>query len=127
MQALVLQLPQLVLAQAEDGGSSLGLLVPMVAMFGIVYFMMIRPQQKQQKEHGDFLSTLQKGQEVVTSGGVVGKVHAVNADTITLELAKDVRVQVVKTYVYAWKPAAAAAAAPASGKDSEQKPAESRK
>jgi preprotein translocase subunit YajC len=126
----MLELPQLVLAQAaadDGGGGAVGLLVPMVAMFAIVYFMMIRPQQKTQREHGDFLSTLQKGQEVVTSGGVVGKVHQVNADTVTLEIAKDVRIQVVKSYVYAWKPPVASAAAPAAGKDGEQKPVESKK
>jgi preprotein translocase subunit YajC len=88
-------------APEEAGGlGGLSPLVMIVLMFGVFYFLMIRPQSKQQKEHQSFVSTLQKGAEVVTSGGILGKVHAVAGDSITLEVAKDVRIQIMKNYVY---------------------------
>ncbi|MBI5493386.1 MAG: preprotein translocase subunit YajC [Deltaproteobacteria bacterium] len=97
-------------------------------MFAVLYFMMIRPQTKQAKDHQQFLSTLQKGQEVSTSGGLVGKVHAVGADTVVVEIAKDVRVTVVRSHVYAWKaPAAPDKAAPSEKSAAEPKPAEAKK
>lgn len=127
MHAWVELLPNLLAAQADEGPGAFGPIVTIGLMFAIVYFMMIRPQGKQQKEHADFLSTLQKGTEVVTSGGLVGKIHSVGADSVVVEIAKDVRVQVVKNHVYAWKPAAAGnGAAVKDGKDSKE-PAEQKK
>jgi len=111
-------LPNLLVSQAEEGPGAFGPLLTIGLMFAIVYFMMIRPQGKQQKEHADFLSTLAKGSEVVTSGGIVGKVHSVAADSVVVEIAKDVRVQVAKNHLYAWKPVAAVASNGAAGKDS---------
>lgn len=88
-------------AQAPDGGSPLTMLLPIGVMFAVVYFLMLRPQSKQQKDHSDFLATLQKGQDVVTYGGILGKIHAVSENSISLEISKDVRIQVLKSYVYA--------------------------
>lgn len=104
---------------AQDGGGGGGLVsfLFLPVMLAAVWFLMIRPQQKQQNEHQTFLSSLQKGSEVVTYGGVLGKVHAIEADTVVVEIAKDVRVKVMKNMVYAQKaPAAAAAAAKTDGK-----------
>ncbi|MEW5853481.1 MAG: preprotein translocase subunit YajC [Myxococcota bacterium] len=107
-------------------------IILIVLMFAAVYFIMIRPQAKQQREHQSFLTTLQKGTEVVTSGGVLGKVHSVSGDTVTVEVAKDVRIQVLKTYVFPHRPAAAAPAAAQKedgkdGKDSSKGGAEAKK
>jgi preprotein translocase subunit YajC len=70
-------------------------------LIGIMYFVMIRPQQKQAKAHRDLLSGLKKGDEVVTQGGVLGKIHLVSEQTVTLEVANGVRIRVLKRSVYA--------------------------
>jgi preprotein translocase subunit YajC len=108
-----------------DGSALMPLLTIALPMFAVIYFMLIRPQSKQQREHDAFLSTLQKGMEVATYGGMLGKVHAVSDTAVTLEVAKDVRIQVLKSYVY--RPPAAPSskdaekAAPADGKTAEAK------
>ncbi len=75
--------------------------LPLIAvMFAIFYFMIIRPQSKTAKTHQEFLSKLQKGDEVVTNGGLFGKIYAINDDKIlTLEIASNVRVRVLKSQV----------------------------
>ena len=97
----------LLIAQATpDAAPSgpLGLLsspLPLIVlMFGIFYFMIIRPQSKQQKGHQSFLDKLQKGDEVVTNGGLIGKVAAISEDKVlTLEIAPKVNVRVLKTQI----------------------------
>ena len=87
---------------AQGGGgesSQLMGLMPLVLMFVIFYFLLIRPQQKRQKEHKAMLEALQRGDEVVTSGGLQGRITGVTDDTLTLEIAKDVRVKVDKAAV----------------------------
>lgn len=76
----------------------------LVIMFAIVYFLMIRPQQKQQKTHRDFLGRLKRGDEVVTQSGFIGKVHEVKENIVILELADKVKVKVVKQAVSATAP-----------------------
>ena len=68
----------------------------LVAMFVLMYFLLIRPQQKRAKDHKKLLSELKKGDEVVTNGGVVGKVNSVDESFATLEIAKGVVVKVQK-------------------------------
>jgi preprotein translocase subunit YajC len=70
-----------------------------VAIFAIFYFVMIRPQQKQLKEHRALLGALKKGDEMVTQGGLVGRIHEVSERTVTLEIASGVRVRVLKTSI----------------------------
>jgi len=67
--------------------------------FGIFYFMIIRPQQKQQKTHKSYLESLKKGDEVVTNGGLIGRIAGVQGDVLTLEIANNVRVRVLKDQV----------------------------
>jgi preprotein translocase subunit YajC len=62
------------------------MLVPMAAIFLIFYFLLIRPQQKRQKEHDAMLVAIEKGDEVITSGGLHGKVVGTTEDTLTLEI-----------------------------------------
>lgn len=68
-------------------------------MIGVMYFLMIRPQQKRQKKQAEMLSQLSTGDEVVTASGLIGKIHGVADKVVTLEIAKDVRVKVLKSQV----------------------------
>lgn len=82
---------------AGGGGDLIGLLLPMVAIFGIFYLLVIRPQQKRMKEHQDVISAVRRGDMVVTSGGIIGKVTKVAADgELRVEIADGVQVRVVK-------------------------------
>jgi preprotein translocase subunit YajC len=92
------------LAQAEApaqsplaGGGNMLFLIAI--FFGIFYFMIIRPQQRQQKQHKSYLESLKKGDEVITNGGLIGRIAAVQGDVLTLEIANNVRVRVLKDQV----------------------------
>jgi preprotein translocase subunit YajC len=74
--------------------SQLPMLILMVAFVGVFYFLLIRPQQKKAKEHQALVSKLAAGDEVVTTGGILGKVTDVGDTFITLEIAEGVRVKV---------------------------------
>lgn len=80
--------------------------VMIILMIAIVYFMMIRPQRKRQKEIDNFRKGLQPGQEVVTSGGIYGKIKEINDHIVTLEVAHNVNIKVDKSTIFA-NPAAA--------------------
>jgi preprotein translocase subunit YajC len=94
--ALVAQAPD---AGASPLGGSLNMLFLVVIFFGIFYFMIIRPQQRQQKTHKAYLGSLKKGDEVITNGGLIGKIAVVQGDVLTLEIANNVRVRVLKDQV----------------------------
>lgn len=89
----------LVLAQAAT--NPLMQYLPLVGLLAIFYFILIRPQQKQAKEHRDMLSTLKKGDDVVTQAGILGKIHALTDKVVVLEIANGVRMRVLKTSVQA--------------------------
>lgn len=90
----------LILAQAAGSNPmvNIGFIAVLVA---IMYFVMIRPQQKQAKQHQELISGLKKGDEVVTQGGILGKIHQVSEQTVTIEVASGVRIRVLKRSVYA--------------------------
>ena len=71
----------------------------MVAMFAAFYFLLIRPQQKKAKEHQNMLGSIKKGDEIVTGGGLVGKVTGISDKLITVEISEKVRVRVLKSQV----------------------------
>jgi preprotein translocase subunit YajC len=85
-------------APAAAGGgdlmSSLSGMLPLVLMFVVLYFVMIRPQMKRQKEHKAMIDALAKGDEVATAGGVLGKVTKLADGVVTVEVANGVEVQV---------------------------------
>jgi len=83
-------------AQAAPGGaeSSLVSLLPLVLMFVVLYFIMIRPQMKKQKEHKAMVEALAKGDEVVIAGGVLGRVSKVGDSFLNVEVASGVELQV---------------------------------
>ena len=87
-------------APAVGGGDS-GLLgfLPIVLMFVLLYFLMIRPQMKRSKEHKTMVEALQKGDEVVTSGGMLGRISKINENYVTLEIAGNVEVQLQRPSV----------------------------
>lgn len=74
-------------AQLEGGQSTLMNMLPIILMFVILYFLMIRPQMKRQKEHRNLVANLAKGDEVITGGGILGKISKVSDNYITLEVA----------------------------------------
>jgi len=74
-------------------------LVPFVAIFAVMYFLMIRPQQKKAKEHDQMVNTLQKGEEVITRSGIIGKIHGIADKFITLEVDHNVRIKIVKNQI----------------------------
>ena len=84
-------------AQTAAGGdmsSSLMSMLPLVLMFVVLYFIMIRPQMKRQKEHKSMLDALAKGDEVATSGGLVGRVTKLGDSILGVEIANGIEVQV---------------------------------
>lgn len=91
-------------AYAQTAGGAGGLagglggILPIILIFGIMYFLMIRPQQKKMKEHKAMVAALRRGDQVVTQGGVIGKVSKVKDDSneIEVEIATDVRVRVMR-------------------------------
>ena len=93
----------LVLQAAAAGGSSMSFLIMMVAIFAIMWFFMIRPQQKKQKEIRKFQNSLAEGTKVVTGGGVYGTVKRIDlqANTVDVEIARSVVITVAKGYVFA--------------------------
>src|ERR1700733_8188532 len=75
-------------------------IVPLLVMFGIFYLILIRPQVKKQKDHQAMLQKLGKGDEVITRGGVIGKITGVSDDgVIVLELQEKVRVRIPRAYI----------------------------
>jgi preprotein translocase subunit YajC len=86
-------------AAGGDMQSSLMSMLPLVLMFVVLYFVMIRPQMKKQKEHRTMIDALAKGDEVVTSGGMLGKVTKLSETQMSLEVANNVEVQVQRSAV----------------------------
>ena len=80
-------------AQQQSGGGMEGIIM-LVIMFAIFYLLLIRPQQKRAKQHKELVENLKAGDQVVTAGGLHGKIVAVQDDVITLEIASNVRVKI---------------------------------
>jgi len=93
----------MLLLQADPAGGGLITFMPFILIFFIFYFLLIRPQQKRQKEQEQMLSAIEKGDAVVTAGGLHGKVTGVTDDVLTLEIAalkgERVRVKVARAKV----------------------------
>jgi len=86
-------------AAGGDMSSSLMSMLPLVLMFVVLYFVMIRPQMKRQKEHRAMLDALAKGDEVATAGGVVGRITRLGDSFLGVEIASGVEVQVQRSAV----------------------------
>lgn len=88
-------------AAAGGGQSALTSMIPLVIMFAIFYFLLIRPQQKKAKEHKALLESLKKGDQVITAGGMHGKITAVDDTVVTIEVASNVNIKFNKGHVAA--------------------------
>lgn len=84
---------------AAGGQSPIASLIPLILMFGIFYFLLIRPQQKKAKEHRALMDTLKKGDLVVTAGGIHGKITSVEDAIVTMEIASGVNIRVNKGHI----------------------------
>ncbi len=74
-------------------------IVPMVLIFAVFYFLLIVPQRNQKKKHVEFLTKLKRGDEVLTASGIFGRVEGITDRFITLEVANDVKIKILKTQI----------------------------
>ena len=81
-------------ASGGQGGGGFAAFVPLILMFVIFYFLLIRPQQKKTKEHREMINNLRKGDRIITSGGIHGRVTGLSDTTLTVEISEKVRVKV---------------------------------
>ena len=90
-------------AQTAGGGdafSAISRFIPLILIFGIMYFLLIRPQQKKLKDHKSMVSALRRGDQVVTQGGIIGKVSKVKEDgEVEVEIAEGVKIRVVQSTI----------------------------
>lgn len=86
--------------QGGQAGGIAGFL-PIIILFAIFYFLLIRPQQKKAKEHREMIANLKKGNRIVTSGGIYGTIQSIDDTTISLEIAEKVKIKVTRGNVAA--------------------------
>ncbi|MDQ7031517.1 MAG: preprotein translocase subunit YajC [Desulfonauticus sp.] len=86
---------------ANGGGqpNPIGAFLPLILMFAIFYFLLIRPQQKKAKQHREMLAALKRGDRVMTGGGLYGRIIDIDEDVLTLEVADKVQVKVNRSYI----------------------------
>lgn len=111
-------------AAGGDGGTGMWVqLLPLVLIFVVFYFLLIRPQQKKMKTHQQMLEALRRGDRVVTSGGIIGTITRIDSEReVTLEIAQNVRVKVMRGMISE----VMAKPEPADAKASESKSSESK-
>ena len=102
-------------AAGAGGPPALMQFMPIIVMLVVAYFLMMRPQMKKQKEHQAWLSKLERGDEIITSGGILGRIEGMTDLYLTLEIASGVRIKVLRSAI-AGSAKAVAAAAPAEAK-----------
>ena len=113
-------------ATTGEGGSAggaqgmMGMLFPLAIFVLIFYFFIIRPQRKRQKQHESMISSIGRGDQVVTIGGFFGTVREVRDDTFLIELAEGVRVRILKSSVQTKRVVAPSAPAPEEKKDKDK-------
>lgn len=86
-------------AQAAGGAAAFTSFVPLLLIFAIMYFLLIRPQQRKAKEHRGMIEALRKGDQVVTQGGIIGKVSKANDTEVEVEIADGVKVRVIRSTI----------------------------
>lgn len=91
-------------AAAPAGGGGFGPLIMIAVMFVVMWFLMIRPQMKRQKEHKELITKLSKGDEVITSGGIAGRVEDIGDNFITVEIADNTKIKLQKNAISAVLP-----------------------
>lgn len=91
-------------APAAQGGGNMFMIIALVLFIGVFYFLTIRPQQKKEKEHTSMLDALAEGDEVLTSGGLLGKVTKVGDNFVAVEVSKDVEINIQRRSVMTLMP-----------------------
>ena len=92
--------PAFAQATSSGGGDLIGALLPFILIFMIMYFMIIRPQQRRMKEHREMVANLRRGDNVITNGGLIGKVTKIIDDhEIQLEISENVRVRLERSAI----------------------------
>lgn len=86
-------------AAAPAGMANLAQFVPLILIFVVFYFLLIRPQQKKAKEHQNYLANLKKGDKVITGGGIYGQIAGISDNVVTLEIAENVRIKVSRSAI----------------------------
>ncbi len=86
-------------ASGGGQGGAFGAFIPLILMFAIFYFLLIRPQQKKSKQHREMIASLKKGDRVVSSGGLHGVITGISDDVVTMEIAPKVRVKVSRSSI----------------------------
>ncbi len=81
---------------APASGDILNMILPFVMVFAIIYFLVIRPQNKRQKQHQEMLAALRRGDVIVTQGGIIGKVAKIDGDEVQLDVAENTRITIIK-------------------------------
>jgi len=74
-------------------------LLPLILMFVVFYFLLIRPQQKKMKDHQEMLKNLKRGDQIITNGGLVGKITGLTEKMVTLEVAEKIRVRILRSHI----------------------------
>jgi len=82
-----------------EGGNPIAAFAPLIIMFAIFYFLLIRPQQKKAKEHRQTLANLKRGDRVVTSGGLCGQIVDLTEDSLTIDVGGNVRIPVKRAFI----------------------------
>jgi len=100
-------------AGGAQGGGGITAFIPLILMFVIFYFLLIRPQQTKAKKHQEILNSLKRDDQVITSGGMYGKITGVTDTVVTLEIAPNVRIKITKSSI--------AGKSDADGKQSDEK------
>ncbi len=98
---VLLFLPATVFAQAAtgQGPSLIENLLPIAVMIGVFYFLLIRPQAKKQKDHLKFLGDLKRGEQVITSGGILGTIEGLTDKFVTLEISNGVKIRILRAQI----------------------------
>ena len=108
-------------AEEASGGIFGSPIIMLVLMFAVFYFILIRPQQKKAKEARNLLASLKKGDEVVTAGGIIGRITGLNETQVVLEIAPQVRIKILRSSISNFvNPQAAAAQAAADDKNKDK-------
>jgi len=120
MTTVLAQMVHFVAAQTTgEGGSaspgglieSMGSVLPLVLMFGVIYMLLIRPASKQRKEHAELLGRLKKDDEVVTNGGIYGRIVSLDDKVATLEISDKVKIRIMRDRIAGlWAPDSTSAA-----------------
>jgi preprotein translocase subunit YajC len=87
------------MSPGQGGQQGFGMFLPLILLFGIFYFLLIRPQQKRQREHRELLAHLKKGDQVITSGGLYGRITGLTDTVVTLEITEKVSVKVARSQI----------------------------